>query len=202
MQQGRPLRCAMLILAGCGHAQVAQEAVRSRPANSLRQVGMASTSDREADQTAPTTSSVNLHRKVIFDAEVTLIANDFTTIENEIPKLVRRSGGYLADVSVDRTQGAQRVGRWQARIPVDHFDSFLDSVSELGIPENRRQEAVRWATRISGCQSRADTRRMVNHIRHVSPMGCREVRCSCFHSNRILDRFGGVGWPWIANDRP
>ncbi len=78
-------------------------------------------------------------RKVIYEAEISLIVKDVSAIEEELPKLVKRAGGFLADILVNRNQGEQRSGRWQARIPVDQFDSFLQSASELGIPEHRRQ---------------------------------------------------------------
>ena len=141
MRCGWLLCCAMLILNGCGRPQAAREAALREPVNSLKQFGIAMHSAQEADEPVPASPSANLQRKVIYDAEIALIVKEFSAIEIEIPKLVKQFGGYLADASVNRTQGEQRSGRWQARIPVNQFDSFLDSVSILGIPENRRQTA-------------------------------------------------------------
>ena len=141
MRRGWVLCCAMLILTGCGGPQAARDAARGGSANSLLQVGMASHSAQEAAERAPLSTPVNLQRKVIYDAEIKLIVREFSALDKQLPQLVKQFGGYLADASVNRTQGEQRSGRWQARIPVDQFDSFLDSVSELGIPEQRRQTA-------------------------------------------------------------
>jgi len=80
-------------------------------------------------------------RKIIYEADLTLIVDDFAQTEADVPKLVKQYGGYLADVSVDRNQGYQLSGRWKARIPTDRFDAFLDAVSKLGVPEQRRQTA-------------------------------------------------------------
>ncbi len=139
MRRDWALCCAMLILTGCGDSQSAREAARSGPANPLTHVGMAMQSAPATDKRGAASPSVNLHRKVIYDAQITLLAKEFSTVELAIPKLVKQFGGYLANVSVNRTQGEQRSGRWQARIPVDQFDSFLDAVSLLGMLENRQQ---------------------------------------------------------------
>jgi len=141
MRSGSVLYCAMLILAGCGGPQAATEVAREGLAGSIMQVGAAMQSAQPADERGPAPSPTNLRRKVIYDAEIALVVKELPVIEVEMPKLVKQFGGYLAEVSVSRTEGEQRSGHWQARIPVDRFDSFLDSVSKLGIAENRRQTA-------------------------------------------------------------
>ncbi|NOX55492.1 MAG: DUF4349 domain-containing protein [Planctomycetes bacterium] len=80
-------------------------------------------------------------RKIIYEAEINLVVTDFARAESEIPRLVEKHGGYLADVFIDRTAGERQSGRWVARIPADRFEAFLDALSDLGIPESRRQTA-------------------------------------------------------------
>ena len=58
-----------------------------------------------------------------------------------LARIVKEHDGYLANVSIDRTSGEQRTGQWQARVPTDRFDAFLDAVSKLGVPESRNQTA-------------------------------------------------------------
>jgi hypothetical protein len=72
---------------------------------------------------------------------VTLVVEDFSKTEKKLPALVTGVGGYLADVSVDRSQGEHRAGRWVARVPVDKFEAFLDDLSKIGVPEGRHQTA-------------------------------------------------------------
>ncbi len=141
MRHSSLLYFAMLMLSGCGGPQVMTEAARNGSANALNPAETAMRSDQKADEGGADSASADLQRKIIYDAELALIVKEFAAAEKEIPKLVKQFGGYLADVSVNRTQGEQRSGRWQARVPVDQFDSFLDSVSALGIPESRRQTA-------------------------------------------------------------
>ena len=128
MQRILVLSCAMLIVTGCGAGPSAGPARMLPAANNLKQLGMAAFSAQDAGGGRSAIPSVNVQRRVIYDAQVTLIVKEFSAIETEIPKLVKQFGGYLADASVDRTQGQQRSGRWQARIPVDQFDLFLDAL--------------------------------------------------------------------------
>jgi uncharacterized coiled-coil protein SlyX len=80
-------------------------------------------------------------RKIIYVADVSLVVQDFSRTEKELPALVRQAGGYLADVSIDRSRGQQLSGRWMVRVPVDRFEALLDSLSTLGVPESRHQTA-------------------------------------------------------------
>jgi hypothetical protein len=80
-------------------------------------------------------------RKIIYVADVTLVVADFSKTEKELPALVNQAGGYLADVTVDQSRGEHRSGRWVVRVPVEKFETFLDDLAKLGIPEGRHQTA-------------------------------------------------------------
>ena len=80
-------------------------------------------------------------RRIVYEAQMTLVVDDLPKTEEELTSLVQEKGGYFADASVDRQQGERLSGRWQVRIPVAQFEAFLDAVSKLGVPEVRRQTA-------------------------------------------------------------
>jgi hypothetical protein len=80
-------------------------------------------------------------RKIIYTAQISLIVQDFAKVETEVNQVVEQFGGYVAGSQVDSTQSVQRSGRWVLRIPVDRFDSFIDSVVQLGVPESRQTNA-------------------------------------------------------------
>jgi hypothetical protein len=80
-------------------------------------------------------------RKIVYQANLRLVVTDFANLESEVSRIVREHDGYLANASIDRTSGEQRSGNWQARIPTDRFDSFLEAASKLGVPESRAQTA-------------------------------------------------------------
>lgn len=71
-------------------------------------------------------------RKILYTADIDVVVEDFSKLEKAILKLVKQSDGYLADTDVSGATGTNRTARWKIRIPVEKFDSFLDSASELG----------------------------------------------------------------------
>jgi hypothetical protein len=83
----------------------------------------------------------NVARKIIYDANVTLVVKDMADTETQIAKLLKQVNGYIAEASVDRRQGEQLTGRWKVRVPVAQFDTFLEAVSKLGVAESRNQTA-------------------------------------------------------------
>lgn len=80
-------------------------------------------------------------RRIIFDADIHLVVKKVADVEIEINKYLKQVDGYVAEASVDRTQGEELTGHWKVRVPVNKFDSFLDEVAKLGVAENRRQTA-------------------------------------------------------------
>jgi hypothetical protein len=84
---------------------------------------------------------VEISRRIIYEADLTVIVKDVGAAEKELLAQLKELGGYIADATVNRTHGEQLSGQWRVRIPVDKFDVFLDKISRLGITENRRQTA-------------------------------------------------------------
>jgi uncharacterized coiled-coil protein SlyX len=80
-------------------------------------------------------------QRIIYDAEVRLVVKKVADVETEINKYLKQVDGYIAEASVDRTQGEEQIGHWKVRVPVARFDSFLDEVAKLGVAEDRRQTA-------------------------------------------------------------
>jgi hypothetical protein len=86
-------------------------------------------------------SAAKVARRIIYDADVSLVVNDMATTETQIANLLKKADGYVAEATVDRRQGEQLTGQWRVRVPVAQFDTFLDAVSKLGVAENRKQTA-------------------------------------------------------------
>jgi hypothetical protein len=77
-------------------------------------------------------------RKIIYDAQLSLVVNDLSPLDNEIPNLVKQFGGFVADSSDNGNTGYQRTATWRVRIPMGGFDSFLSAAAKLGVTESRR----------------------------------------------------------------
>ncbi len=130
MVRGCVIGCALLIV-GC--SQSTNEDARIEVTET--DVAIASADGIEGVNEAETSHNI------IYEAEVEIVVHNFSATEVSVPRLVKEHGGYLSQVSIDRTSGEHRSGSWQARIPVAQFDSFLSAVSNLGIPENHNQTA-------------------------------------------------------------
>lgn len=81
-------------------------------------------------------------RKLIYEAELRVVVDNFDQIERDILGLIEDAGGYQADISIDRQQRRRRSGRWVARIPVSQYQEFLLEIQSLGVPEHLRQTAI------------------------------------------------------------
>ena len=128
----------VLTVAGCG-VQASREAVRRAASNvSAKQTPVAlTTGSVDTEGALP----IGNDRKIIYEAEIRIVVDDFSVMETAVSRLTKEHDGYLANVSIDRTSGEQRSGRWEARIPVRQFDGYMQAISELGVPENRSQTA-------------------------------------------------------------
>jgi hypothetical protein len=88
-----------------------------------------------ASQPAPNAipaASATISRKIIYDAQVDLIVDSVEPIAKKVPTLVQQAQGYLSEQNVSGSPGSQRSMHWKFRIPVDRFDSFVDSILALG----------------------------------------------------------------------
>lgn len=85
-----------------------------------------------------------LARKIIYDGQVDLIVESVDPIAKKVGSLVQDARGYIAEQSVTGSPGSQRSMRWRFRIPVDRFDSFVESIVALGELErnNRTSQDV------------------------------------------------------------
>lgn len=161
MEGFRWLLSVGMLVTGCGgvaNEDLAQIPVGERAADPVAQ--QPANANAAAQELPDANNQVAaIQRKIIFEAELRLVTSDFTKIEQDVPRLVERFEGYLADASIDRTSGSARSGKWIARIPVIHFDEFLRTVEALGVPENHRQIAQDVTEEYVDLQARIDNKR-------------------------------------------
>jgi hypothetical protein len=84
----------------------------------------------QVDEEAP------LAAKVIYDANLELLVSDFEEAEVELAKLVNTNKGYVAQSDITGAGSQRRQGHWVARVPVDHFETFMEAVSNLGVRQD------------------------------------------------------------------
>jgi hypothetical protein len=83
-------------------------------------------------------------RKIVYDAQIDLIVDSVDPIAKKVGTLVQDAGGYIAEQNVTGSPGSLRSMRWRVRVPVDQFDTFVDSIVTLGELErnNRTSQDV------------------------------------------------------------
>jgi hypothetical protein len=80
-----------------------------------------------------------ISRKIVYNAEVSVVVEDFATAEPEVGRLVEAAGGYVAELNVTGSPGSQRSARWRVRIPVERFEQFIEDIKKLGELERNQR---------------------------------------------------------------
>jgi hypothetical protein len=130
---------------------VSADSYDGQPFNNLKQVGLA-THNYELSPTAPAPAGAAqlpaeaadkaptdapdvptpIARKIVYNAQVSLIVENLTVVEQNVSALVKESGGYIADTESVGNAQSRRRATWKARVPVEKFDPFLAAVVRLG----------------------------------------------------------------------
>jgi hypothetical protein len=80
----------------------------------------------------PPANAPGLSRKIIYNADIALVVEDFAKVEPQIGPLVEAAGGYIAEQSLLGSPGSQRSARWKVRVPADRLESFRSDLKRLG----------------------------------------------------------------------
>lgn len=73
-----------------------------------------------------------IERKVIYNAHVDLVVDDFTPMTQSVRQVVSKHDGYIASSSVTGSAGESRSAQWQIRVPVGRYDAMLADLEALG----------------------------------------------------------------------
>lgn len=73
-----------------------------------------------------------LPRKIIFNAQVDLIVEDFDAAATRLKALVKAQQGFIFKEDVQGSKGTQRSGNWIIKVPAEHFELFLSLVGDIG----------------------------------------------------------------------
>lgn len=71
-------------------------------------------------------------RRIIYNAKVELISENFAKAQDGLAALVKTHGGYIAETDIGGTPGQPRQGTWKVRVPESQFNAFMSGVSSLG----------------------------------------------------------------------
>jgi hypothetical protein len=71
-------------------------------------------------------------RKIIYNAQVELIVDEFDKAQNQLLDLARQHNSYPAKSEVHGSPGSPRSGTWTLRVPVKQFDAFMEAIAKIG----------------------------------------------------------------------
>jgi hypothetical protein len=93
---------------------------------------------------APTADTPGVARKIIYDAQVSVVVDSVEPTAKRVAKLVQDARGYVAEQNVTGSPGTLRAMHWRIRVPVEQFDQFVESLVSLGELErnNRTSQDV------------------------------------------------------------
>ena len=71
-------------------------------------------------------------RKIIYTAQIELIADDFEKTEQELHQLIQDHDAYVARSDTHGSPGVPRSGTWTIRVPAKQFEDFKSALATLG----------------------------------------------------------------------
>ncbi len=85
-----------------------------------------------AVQTASVDLPPAVPRKIIYNAQLTLVVDDVSKLSDKVSAAVKDAGAYVSASDVASYTQTQRRATWTVRVPVERFDSFVASVIRFG----------------------------------------------------------------------
>ncbi len=172
----------LLALGGCGASENAAESTASMPM-SVAASGEAAPATNEATKAvsdvpvSPAAATAQLvkaaaavPRKIIYNATVELVSDNFSVAQQSLLKLVKISRGYVSETNVSGTTGAPRQGSWKVRIPADQFESFMSAVAKLGELQTTHTDSQDVTEEFYDLQARisnkqVEEKRLIEHLK-------------------------------------
>ncbi|HVX14099.1 MAG TPA: DUF4349 domain-containing protein [Pirellulales bacterium] len=150
----------LLIFAGCGKAEFPHESsAQFDSAGRSEKVGAAhspASTTHAALVRAPAETGVagdiagdntveresgGTTRKILYNAEIDLVCDDFEAVAGRLDGLAKSADGFIADTQLMGASGSPRWGMWKLRVPTGRFDGLLAEVKKLAEVRNVRATA-------------------------------------------------------------
>lgn len=77
-------------------------------------------------------TSVVDRRKIIYNADIDLVVDEFEGVPARVQALAARHGGFIANSRIRGSEGEPRTGTWTLRIASQNYDPFLTDSKSLG----------------------------------------------------------------------
>lgn len=133
-----------ILMIGCADSAMQENSRRAKTISSVAASGQA-TAKSDGELTA-TPVSVNAYksptnRRIVYDANVSMVVDSYQDFESELIKLIDQSDGFVARSESNRRYANRLSGVWEVRIPVDQYTEFLTEMVTLGVIESKSESA-------------------------------------------------------------
>jgi len=72
-------------------------------------------------------------RKIIHNATLDIVVEQFDDIPARIEELASKNGGFISKANVDTATGRSRHGTWTIRVPVERYRALMTAAGSIGI---------------------------------------------------------------------
>jgi hypothetical protein len=77
---------------------------------------------------------VAAERKIIFNGTLEVEVKDFGAAHKDVNNLMKLHGAFYSKTEIRGDSGKKRVGTFTIKVPVEHFQTLVDAIAELGDP--------------------------------------------------------------------
>ncbi|HVF11388.1 MAG TPA: DUF4349 domain-containing protein [Abditibacteriaceae bacterium] len=161
----------LLIHSGCGAQEAEESASNSAGSDSTvesNEPAPVAGAKAPSAQNAKAVRAV-IPRKIIYTAQVHLVAENLTTAQDKLTRLVKTHKGYVDETNIGGAAGAPRQGTWKVRVPVEEYEAFMSAVARLGElqtihsdSQDVSEEYYDLEARLSN--KRVEERRLIKHL--------------------------------------
>ena len=119
-------------------------------------------------KTAKAVSAV-IPRKIIYTAQVQLVAENLTAAQTKLARLVKAHKGYVDETNIGGTAGSPRQGTWKVRVPVEEYEAFISAVTRLGELQTIHSDSQDVSAEYYDLEARlsnkrVEERRLISHL--------------------------------------
>jgi hypothetical protein len=99
-------------------------------------------------------------RKIVYNGNVQLIVTDLDKAEAMLKALLKDTDALVASSEITGSAGSPRSGKWRVRVPVSHFDEFMDGVVKVGVPQKNTTDSQDVTDEYYDLEDRIKTKKM------------------------------------------
>jgi hypothetical protein len=99
-------------------------------------------------------------RKIVYNGNVQLIVTNIDKAQADLKAILKETDALVASSEITGSAGTPRSGHWRIRVPVDHFDDFMDAIVKVGVPQKNTTDSQDVSDEYYDLEDRIKTKKM------------------------------------------